>query len=208
MIESLIMAGGSVLGGAISGFGASSAAEEAAEAQKMAIRWERKKYNDWKALYGDIEQNLSDYYTNLTPETYAARSLEAIELEFNQLSADMNEFMVQRGIREDSGIGASLQQGQGLAKATARARARANAPQEVADLKQNFLGLGFQQDKGDVSGVLRQNMMNTANISRDASIAAGEAIGTAIQDSATALSDYFNNRKADTPVLPKKAGGY
>ena len=212
MIESLVMAGGSILGAGISVLGAQGAADDAADAQEMALAWEMKKYQDWKNLYGDIEKNLSDYYENLSPEVYAARGIEAIETEFNQVQANMNEFMVSRGIREDSGLGASLKQEQNMGRAIARARVRAEAPQAVADAKQNFLGLGFQKSQGDPGAILRQDMQNKSTLAMNAAGYAGEAVGTAIYDSATALGDYLNRPKKVTvpvtqPTVTYSSGG-
>lgn len=184
--------GGSVIGGAVAADGARDAADTAADSQDAMLAFERQRYNDWKAIYGDIEQGLADYYEELTPARFISQNFDAYEQEYADTRKRLQESLTQRGIRADSGVAVSLDAGMELARTEYRAGVRANAEQEVADRKQSFLGLGVQRDPSNsLSAANRAVYQNDTAIAGQAAAAAGEAVGTAIGETTTALADYF-----------------
>ena len=63
-----------------SGKASDRAARSAAAADAAALEFERQRYEDWKGVYGDLQENLSSY-SSLTPEMYAQRGLEQFQRE-------------------------------------------------------------------------------------------------------------------------------
>lgn len=187
--------GGSIIMGGASLYGADKAADSAEASQKRALAFEQKKYDDWKALYGDVEENLADYYKNLTPEYYEVRGVEAFEKEKEATLTKLRETFEQRGIRRDSSLALGTEAAFEMGAAATKANIRASAEQATADAKQSFLGLGTQREPAGIGPLLLQDANNQAAMARQAAEAAGEAFGTAVTTTATGLSDYFKAKK-------------
>lgn len=186
------MAVGSIAGAAISADAAGDAADQASDDRQAVLAFEQQRYNDWKAMYGGIEENLASYYENLTPDKFITQNMEAYETELEGVRERIRTSFAQRGIRPDSGVALGAEAGLELARGEKRASIRANAEQEVMDRKQSFLGLGVQRDPSNsYSSALQQQSAYSTQASNQASAAAGQAMGQAISDTTTALSDYF-----------------
>jgi len=127
-----------VVGGlsAVQGISASRRAKKLSQAQ-MA---------DWQRLYGGVEQDLADFFNNLTPDTYEAQGLEAQQVEFQKAQDNISAFLAERGLGQ-SGVAIESQQDLELANAQMRAKIRREAPFKVAEVKQSFLqtGIGEKQ---------------------------------------------------------------
>lgn len=72
--------GASVVGSVISGKSAKKQAAAAAEADKAELDFAKEQYQDWLDTYGDLQDNLAEYYNNLTPDTLEVQGLEQFEL--------------------------------------------------------------------------------------------------------------------------------
>lgn len=187
-----IIAGGSILGGGLSYAGARGAAKDAAKAEAASLAFDKEQYNDWKALYGDLEKTLSDYYMGLDPDTYAIKGVEAFQKEQEQTLQRVRENFTQRGIAPDSGLAASTELAMQMSGATERARIRTEAPQAVAEAQQNFLAIGMGNNPASqVSNNLAGIADNRRTAANQAAQAAGTAVGTAISETTTALADYY-----------------
>jgi len=127
-----------VIGGlsAVQGISASRRAKNLSNAQ-MA---------EWQRLYGGVEQDLADFFNNLTPDIYEAQGLEAQQLEFQKAQENLSAFLAERGLGQ-SGVAIENQQDLELANAQMRAKIRREAPFKVAEVKQSFLqtGIGEKQ---------------------------------------------------------------
>ena len=91
---------GSVAGAAISSRSADKASSRAAAAQDAQLAFEYEKYDDWMATYGPIQDNLANYYQNLTPDYYAAVGLEAFEQQQQASMLRVEENLAQRGLSD------------------------------------------------------------------------------------------------------------
>jgi hypothetical protein len=131
---------------------ANKAGARADKANKKALQFDMKKYDDWKKIYGPIEQNLSNYYQTLSPESYTAQGFQGIEAEFSKVKQNIEEQIAQRGLT-DSGIAAATDQNLQIQKALAKAKVRQEAPAEIAKQKTAFLQGGEQRRSQAEQGI-------------------------------------------------------
>jgi hypothetical protein len=179
---------------------ATAAASEASDAQ---IAFAQKEYDDWKEIYGPVEQNLAKYYDELTPELRATQGLEAFEMERNRAIEGLNINLAQRGIAT-SGIAGQIGIETSLAGSQERARIRAEAPMSAAREKLGFLNAGMGIDPANT---LNSALITDANNTNANSMQASRAAGSAYQGAAGGfvnlaeeLGNAFVNRKPPQPT--------
>jgi hypothetical protein len=122
-------------------------AQSAAFSQRLTeeqLAFQREQYEDWKDIYGDLQENLGNYYKNLSPDDYISKGISAINREYEAANKAVTTQLAQRGI-SNSGIAAAAITDLERQGANARAGLRATAEEQVATDKMNFLGLGLGQ---------------------------------------------------------------
>lgn len=121
---------------------ASQAASQATDTAQAMLSFSKEQYADWKAVYGDIQKNLGDYYENLSGDSMAAQQLSAQAREYADAYRQVNQQLAQRGISQ-SGIAAAQDVAMASQGANTRAGIRAGA-EDLARTKQaGFLQLGL-----------------------------------------------------------------
>ena len=90
--------GASVVNAIASDRASGRATEASQEASQEQLEFEKQRYEEWKEVYGDIQTNLSEYYSNLTPEYYEVQGLEAFEKEKARTLETLQQNLAQRGI--------------------------------------------------------------------------------------------------------------
>ena len=151
--------GSAVLGAAASSNAASEAAD-AAEAQTQAassasaaqLAFSKEQYQDWKDTFGDISDNLSNFYNNLNEQKLASHGIQNIKATYATAVKNVDQALAQRGI-SSSGLQAQALVDLASQQAKAEAEVRANAPLAVAQEKMKFLSLGMGQGANAVMGV-------------------------------------------------------
>lgn len=201
MVWTAIIGAGAALLGASASKGASdNAARKQAEADKAKLDFEKKRYEDWKNIYGDVEKNLSSYYNDLSPELRTAQGLEAFEREKEVALTQLRSNLAQRGI-STSGIAAQTETDIAIGSAEERARIRAAAPMEVAREKANFLSVGMGNNPaGDVGRALGDQASRASSRAAATARASGQATQAAIEAGANLaeeLVDVFSNKESD-----------
>jgi len=187
--------GASVVSSAVSSRSASKASKRASKDAQNELAFAQAQYNDWMAVYGPIQDNLSAYYGNITPEYYEAIGLEAIEGEYEVIRTDLERSLAQRGI-EDSGLALSLEKDIAIQEAEAKADIRRTAPAMAAEEQSRFLQIGMGSDpSSSVSTALARRSNVSQQIAAESSKAAGEAIGSTVETIGTGLSDYFASKE-------------
>nr|DAV53844.1 MAG TPA: hypothetical protein [Caudoviricetes sp.] len=68
--------------------------EMAKQQQEMAARRDAER----RAIYGDLEQNLANYYKNLTPEQRTNRNLDRYDKQFKMAQDKVQQNLAQRGL--------------------------------------------------------------------------------------------------------------
>jgi len=197
------MAGASIVGGIMSSNSASKDRKAASAASSANLAFEQGRYDDWQEVYGPIQDNLADYYTNLTPEYYETIGLEAFEQERTTAMTRLDESLAQRGIDPSSGISASLHAQSELEGAEGRANIRRDAPRMAAEDKSRFLQIGLGQNPGDsLSRTMGNQAQSAQQRANQSAQAAGQAVGAAVSTAGTALVDYMS-----TPSTPPASTG-
>ena len=158
--------------GAASLFGASkasSAAKSASNAQAAAeaamLEFQQQQYQDWQDTFGPIQDNLSLYYQNISPDYYEATGLANFQKEREQQLADLNTSLAQRGLT-GSGLAATVKRENAIDTAEQRAQIRTNAKQQAVSDMSNFLQIGMGTNPassyGQTLSQIAQNKATTA----------------------------------------------
>lgn len=182
---------GSVASSVIGSRSSSKASKQAADASQAQLEFEYEKYDDWKATYGAIQDNLANYYQNITPEYYAAIGLEAFEQQQQASMTRIEESLAQRGL-SDSPLAASIEAQSELDAAETRASIRRDAPAQARQEQSNFLAMGLGANPANsVSNALAQKANYAQNYATQSEMAAGRAWGNTFSTIGTAAADYF-----------------
>jgi hypothetical protein len=156
------------------------------------LEFQQQRYNDWKAVFGDVQTNLSNFYTGLRPEQVAAQGIQAHELEMARAKKNLRENLTQRGL-QSSGLAVDSEQQLALESASERARIRTDAPFKVAEEQSRFLQIGLGQDP---SNSVAAALSNSQSRSDTAAAARAEASGTnlaTIGKIGVGLADIFSD---------------
>ena len=185
------IAGAAIVGGVVQNNASKRATKSAEQASAAELEFAKQQYADWQKTFGNIEDTLATYYETLTPDTYASMGLQAAEKERSIALERINQNLAQRGLT-GSGLEQSAIMQTELGTAEQKATVRANAPAEVAKQQLSFLSLGYGQNpQGQVQNVLSGQADSAQQIAQNQQIAAGEAIGSAITTTGTAIADYI-----------------
>jgi len=190
------VAGATLVSGYMSSRAASKASSKASAAEAEALAFEYEKYDDWNETYGNLQDNLAEYYQNVSPEYYAAVGVEKFNEEFQIGMTRISENFAQRGIDPDSALAASTQSQAELNAAETRAGIRRDAPRQAREDQRSFLQIGLGQNPGSsLSNTLANNANNRSNEANSAQNAAGNAWASAIPavgNAASALNTHYN----------------
>lgn len=196
---------GAIIGAGVLGAGASvysadkasSAADSASSAQSAAsaaqLAFNKQQYEDWKSIYGPVQENLAGYYNRLTPDTYEALGVQNVQAEYQKALENVNQNLAQRGI-DVSGISAQAEISMAQQAASQKAQVRAQAPQAVANEQAKFLGLGLG-NQGALQGNISNSYGNMASQANQqwqiANQQANQAYGALGNVAGSTLSTYM-----------------
>lgn len=197
LFSGVVSAVGGLVGGVLGQSSANSASKAASSAEAAQLDFAKEQYEDWKNVYGPIQDNLSSYYSNLTPDYYAALGLEAFETERTTSMNQLDTYLAQRGL-SNSGVAAELKANAGLEAASQRAQIRRSAPAQVAADQMNFLGIGMNANPApQVANTLSQQAQSARSNANTAAAASGQAWGKAATSVGslleTGLSSYLGS---------------
>jgi len=116
------------------------------------IDYMKERQAEWDKVFGPVQDNLANYYKNLTPDSYEAQQVAAIHTEYQKAMEGLQKTMAQRGIT-DSGINAAAMGRLEMAKAQDIATARIQAPEAVAQQQMNFLQTGLRLEPAIQSNI-------------------------------------------------------
>lgn len=190
-VGTAIIAGGNLLSAGLSYKGAKDARKDARAADAEAMAFMQKRYDDWKSLYGGVEENLAKHYNSLTPAYYSVRGVEEFNKTKEEALTKIRENFAQRGIDPDSALAASTFANVELEAAKQKSQIRTEARDKVIEAKKSFLELGIQRDPtNDMQKFLADKAVEASRAASSAGEAAGTAIGSAISSTTKALADY------------------
>lgn len=207
---------GSVLGGVTDAFGltdyngqdkAQQSADKQAERSynftREELDFQREQYDEWKSIYGPLQEDLGTYYKNLTGDALAdsivSRYVTEVQIESQRVAQQNRVDLAQRGM-SNSGLGASLQNQNlfqaGMAKADVRATAQQKADDIVEQKKLGFLGVGLGQGT--------QMLGTQANIANTGASTSSSLSGQYLNQATT----IGKSNTAATTDLAGTVGGY
>ena len=175
------VAGATLVSGYMGSRAADKASDAASDSSDAQLSFEYEKYDDWNETYGPLQDNLANYYNNVTPEYYAAVGVEKFNEEFQVGMKRIDESFAQRGIDPSSGIAGSIKSQAELNAAETRAGIRREAPRQATEDQSRFLQIGMGQNPGSsVSSTLAQKSREQSLTAQNASTAAGNAWGSVV----------------------------
>lgn len=206
MFGEILLGGASIIGGLFGMKSASKAQKEAANYQRQMLELQRQQfafmqaqYANWEQMFGSIGDNLSSYYKNLNPDTYAAKRITLVEQEYNRASEAINADLARRGMANSGAAISSMNQLE-VNRATARVDARLQAEQDVRNQQLQFLGIGLGQKAGIINGMqnatnsLTQTLGNVSNNYQQQAImgatSAGQMISSGLGMIGSGIADY------------------
>jgi len=134
--------------GATSIFGSMSAADSASDAtdassaaNAAALQFQKQQYQDWQDTFGPIQDNLSKYYQNISPDYFEATGLTNFMTERAAQVKQLDTTLAQRGL-SNSGLAATMKRETAIDTAEQRAAIRTNATTQAAAAQSNFLQIG------------------------------------------------------------------
>lgn len=175
---------------------------ESLEIQREQLEFAQRRYRDFRRIFGPIEENLTEFFQELTPEFFESRGLSAFQTQFEAEQQKLEEFFVANEI--ETGVRSSLQASMGLEAAKERARIEADAPIKVAEAKQSFLSLGAAREDTAATNVVNAGnnlstvLSNQANIATSSAEAGFNSFQTGLTDLAGIADDFITERN-NTP---------
>ena len=103
-------------------------------------------YNQYQEIYGGIEENLANYYQNLSPDLYSAQMKDSITKQYEQSSQNLSANLAARGI-QGSGVEAAGMTQLESDRMMGNAQADIMAPQMVAEQQGKFFSSVGQQQQ-------------------------------------------------------------
>lgn len=165
--------------GAASAYSGYSAQQNASSSLNESISLSKERIAAFEATYGPIEDQLADYYSELTPEKYKATGLQAVQKEYQGASDAITESMATRGIDAGSGLSVAAEADTRRNLAESRANITANAESNTATQKMNFLSMGLGLESG-IYNSGQQALAGATNYYSQQATSAGNAVGNTI----------------------------
>ena len=131
---------------------ATEVARNQLDLSKQQLDFSKQQYADWQKVYGPIQQNLADYYTNLSGDTLVAKQLSAQAREYADAYRQAEQQLAQRGLTQ-SGIAAAQSTAMDIQGANVRAGIRAGGTDQAMQQKAGFLQLGLGQQATLLGGI-------------------------------------------------------
>ena len=167
-------------------------------------------WQDWENTFGGLEQNLSDYYTNLDPTKFSVQMKAEIGQEMNKATAQFNETAAQSGIYT-SGMQLQNQKENQFKQAEAFSQADIQAPEMVNQMQQGFYGQFGAPAKADAQGLQGQAIMNQGNMANmgfNATSQANQGMANMGSQYANMYAGHANNYQQNADTYAKSAAGY
>lgn len=214
------MSGAAIIGAAAIGAGASmSAASKASKSSSAALAsadaaaqlqyevsmeqldFQKQQYSNWEDIFGPIQQNLSNYYKNLSSDTIASSGLQNIEQQYATSRQSLDQALAKRGITNSGATAAGLTQLE-TARMLGKAQVQTNAPMMAAQQQSNFLAGGLGQQSQLQQGISNtyanqmnmfgQQSLNKQNMSNQYANQAAQAYSGIGSSVGTGISTYMN----------------
>ena len=158
-----------------------------------SIDFQRGQYDDWKEIYGPLQEDLGTYYKNLTGDALAAKNIVQTQEASQRAQQQTDRELAQRGM-SGSGLEAQNLMFNQFATEQQKAGIRANADDMANQQKMSFLGLGLGQGAqmlgtqagvssngaSTIAGMANSNLGASTSLSQSNSAMMGELWGSGV----------------------------
>ena len=141
----------SLFGSISSNKAASKATDASSAANAAALDFQKQQYQDWQDTFGPIQDNLSKYYQNISPDYFEATGLTNFMTERAAQIKQLDTTLAQRGL-SNSGLAATMKRETAINTAEQRATIRTNASTQAAAAQSNFLQIGVSTNPSAALG--------------------------------------------------------
>lgn len=180
-----------------------SAAQLQYEVSMEQLDFQKQQYENWESIFGPIQQNLSNYYKNLSSDTIASSGIQNIEQQYVASRQNLDTQLAKRGITNSGATAAGLTQLE-TARMLGKADIQTKAPMLAAQQQTGFLAGGLNQQSGlqsGISGAMTNQMnmfgeqsMNKQNMANQYSNQAAQAYAGIGSSIGTGISSYLNHQ--------------
>lgn len=143
----------SAIAGVSSSQQAAASQDKVTRQAKKTLDFQQGELDDWEEIYGGIEENLGEFYGNLTPEYVTTQGLEAQQKAYQEHVTGLTEQFARSGLT--TGAQGDILARSALEDAKAKAAIRVEAPYKVAEEQKSFLSLGTAQGAQAKQGVVQ-----------------------------------------------------
>lgn len=193
--SAVVGAGASMMASGSASDSADAATAASSQASAAQIAFSKEQYADWKKVFGDVQDNLSAYYKNLTPDAIEATGIQNINQQYSQANKQITQSLAQRGI-SSSGLEGQAMVDLAQKQAQDTANLKIQAPQMAANEKMKFLALGLNQGANAVSGVNQAYgtqatlAANQANMYNQQAASSSAGIGSSLSSGINSYMSY------------------
>ncbi len=148
---------------------AEKASGEAAQVARESLAFQKEQFAIWTDVYGEIQENLSDYFKSLGADKVITLGLQNQAREAQTAQRNIETIFAQRGI-SDSGLELSTLANLEITSATQRAGIRSSGEAIARGQQADFLRIGLGQQPSLLAGVqnsfglLTGTFQNRANL--------------------------------------------
>lgn len=170
------------------------AAGESLQIARENIAFQKEQYTNWYNVFGDLSENIKEYYDSTSAKNLSAQRIAAFNTELQKTEKDVTKALSQRGIAT-SGLTAQALTSLNYQGAQERARIRATAEEEDINKKLGFLSLGLGQGSAyagivnSASNTGAQSALSGGQLYGDALTNYGNTLYTQSSDTESALKD-------------------
>ena len=194
-----------LFGGGDSDLKARQAASDAVAAQKAGLGFAMQLYKDWQGTYGQIEKQLSDYYSSNSGQMPMDVAAGIVEKAFRNTPMQIERVAEQRGLGEEQ-KGAMLSQSL-ISKAEQKAESRIGALDRFRQEKNQFNASGINAKNAATGSVMGsyQNLSNALTQQaagyRQQATAEGNTFMDAISGGVSAAMALTGGKNTGAPSL-------
>ena len=218
-MASVAVGGASLLGGIVSSKSSKKTAKEALALQREQFEFNKKRYNDYKTMYGGLEQMQVDaakkgVIADLGGVT--ARAVGDVATQFTNAEEAQRRSQQRMGINPNSGRADSMGRQMGLSKALAmagnittnREGERRNAEQQTWNRRDSVNRMGIAQMNGSF-GDMNQSSNGMVNTMNQQSAQQAQQAGALFGAAGNIAGQYLGGLKKSTePVEPTAPPAY
>lgn len=183
--------------GLVGNFMASNAQKNATNAamamQQQQLDFDKKRYDDWYNVYGTQQEEIGEYFKNLTGEELSAKQIEEIQKAGQATNEQITTTLAQRGMT-NNGLEASLLNSNTFDTEQKKAEARADSEEDLINQKMKFLSIGLGQEAG-IANSMANTRTNMGNLAIQAGNNSASSIGTSTGIITQGITDYYNNNR-------------